>query len=228
MSIKSEPWSSIAPFAVPPVAAAASIVPPFYGLIVKSAQQLGNPIPKMPMKAVLFEGIKAGPLLGAQVGVQIGTEKALVHLYGNNHSGSLFMLASALLIATLSAPGLIAFNGKTIGRSVKESLQAISFKQTGAIVIRDTSFLFSLRISEPVSKGLKETWGDSPLVERVSAFSSGVIGSVIGHPADTVLTRSQKELPIIPRQLMNGVTARSCSIGIFAILFNEFKKSFIA
>lgn len=209
-------WSDYAPYLMPPVAAGAAIVPPFYGLVVKSAQQLKKPVPQMSARAVFWEGCKAAPLLSAQVGVQLGLENGFKRAFGKKESNFAFMVASAVLIAVVSAPLLAAFNGRTMGLSWTES---ITRRVVVGISARDCSFLISLRISEPVTKTLKQYGGDNTFVECASEFLSGAIGAVVNHPVDTAVTRWQKKLEFVPREMMRGVVARAGSIGGFTLLY---------
>src|ERR1700722_1732519 len=153
-------WSYVVPYLAPPLAASAAIIPVFYGFVAKSAQQIGEPIPRMTVKEALKGGVKAAPTIGAIVGTQMiaqnAVEKILVKNSGNNGKPSFVsMLASSIIVGGISAPALAVFNGQKMGCTVTESLRSLSAKQTAAIVSRETSFLFSLRISGSVSEAMK-------------------------------------------------------------------------
>jgi len=209
----------------PIFAAAGAIVPPYYLFVVKSAYQQGKPAPSMTMREVLMGGVKAAPTIGTIVGtqmiVQAFVEKALVKARKNEEGqppSFWTMLGSSAFVGGVSAPLLAIFNGQTMGLSPMQSLSALSAKQAAAIVTRETSFLFSLRVSEPISEELKQVAGDTKAVEYVSAALSGAIGSVVGHPADTALTLWQKGIKVVSLpQLMRGAVPKSGAVAAFSL-----------
>ncbi|QLH36973.1 MAG: hypothetical protein HWD61_13215 [Parachlamydiaceae bacterium] len=223
-------WSNyIVPYASPPIAAGAGIVPVFYGFVAKSAMQLGQPLPKMTVKEVLQEGGKAAPTIGIIVGtqmiVQSVAENAFMKNTKNEQPSFKLMIASSLLVGGFSAPALAVFNAQTMGRSVADSLKSLTTKQVVAIVTRETSFLFSLRISDPASDAMKSYCGDNKAIEYSSAFATGFIGSIIGHPADTALTLWQKGRKIEKlSQLKQGVLIKAFAVGGFSVIYKVTKE----
>jgi hypothetical protein len=206
-----------------------AIVPVFYGFMVKSALQTGSPIPAFSMKTALWEGMKAAPTIGLIVGTQMVAqnlaEKGIMQLTGNTEPQFISMLASSILVGAVSAAPLAVFNGMTMKQTARESLSSLTARQALAIVARETSFLFSLRISGPVGEVMKENLGDSRAVKVGAAFTSGAIGSLIGHPADTALTLWQKKQEIrSARQLMNGGAAKAVTVGVFTICYGAAKE----
>ncbi len=236
-------WSTAVPYITPPLAASFAIVPVFYGFTAKSAQQLGEPIPnifkipygakfdevvkcmQMALKTEIKKGIKAAPTIGVIVGTQMIAqnlfEKALMKYNGNQSEPNFAsMVFSSIMVGVISAPSLAVFNGQTMNRTVKESLKALSAKQVMAIVSRETCFLFSLRISEPLSKAMKSVSGDNKATEYGSTFASGAIGSLISHPADTALTLWQKDMKVTSfHQSMRGAPIKAITVGSFAIIY---------
>ena len=83
-SIDQNIWSS---WIVPPVAAGAAIVPTYYGFAVKTAQQLGQPIPKMGPVEALRGGCRLAPTVSGLVGLQMilqnGTQQKVQELMGH-------------------------------------------------------------------------------------------------------------------------------------------------
>jgi hypothetical protein len=225
-------WPNVAPYLIPPLAASVAIIPVFYGFVAKSAQQIGKPIPRMTIKEALKGGVQAAPTIGVIVGTQMimqnAVEKALMENIGNNGKPSFTsMLVSSVIVGGISAPALAVFNGQTMGRTVTESLRSLSVKQTTAIVFRETSFLFSLIISGSVSEAMKRISGDNKAVEYSSAFVSGAIGSVIGHPADTALTLWQKGMKVeCFRQSMRGAPMKALAVGGFSVFYKIAKDTF--
>jgi hypothetical protein len=221
-------WSSYVPYAIPPLAASAAIVPVFYGFEAKSALQLGNSYPRMTPHYALRSGLKASPTIGAIVGTQMIVQKGIEEkLSQDGNRGFYTMLASSMLVGTVSAPLLAIFNGQTMGRSPMDSLQGLSLKQSGAIIARETSFLFSVRVSEPVSKSMKEMGGDHPLIEHGAAFLTGMIGSVCGHPADTALTLWQNGRNMAVSQSMRGAIPKALACGGFTAIYRWINQTMI-
>lgn len=138
--------------------------------------------------------------------------------------GFVFMLISSMIVGGISAPALAVFNGQTMGRTIGESLKSLFQKQTYAIVARETSFLFSLRVSEPVAELMERTCGKNKVVEYGSTFATGVIGSLVGHPADTALTLWQKGRQVENlSQLMRGGPMKALAVGGFSICYKTVK-----
>ena len=215
-----EIWTS---YVTGPLAGALAVIPVFYGFEAKIDQQLGKKIRPMNMKNSLIEGCKAAPIIGIQMAVQNVVEKYLMKKFQDDPKqppSFAAMLASALFVGLISTPPLAIFNGKAMGQTPMQSLKALSRWQTGAIVARETSFLFSLRIIDPIQKVMKRTFGDNKAVEYGSAFIGGGIGSLIGHPADTALTLWQKEMKIESlSQTMRGAPVKALTVAVFAVLY---------
>jgi hypothetical protein len=215
------PLSSALPYVIPPVSASLAIVPVFYGFIVKSAQQLQQPIPKMTAKEVFKRGWKAAPTIGGMVGTQMIGQEIFERLFNQGHQPKFAsMLASSALVGMLSVPACAVFNGQTMGRTVKESMKSLSKRQAMAIIAREASFVFSVRISGPVSEQMKNSLGDHKAVQYSSIFVSGAIGGLIGHPADTALTLSQEGVEVTHfRQLLRGASVRALTVGGFSFFY---------
>ncbi|MGK5594669.1 MAG: hypothetical protein ACSNEK_04845 [Parachlamydiaceae bacterium] len=211
-------------YLTPPISASAAIVPFFYGFIAKSAQQMAQPLPKMTYREIFKEGLKVAPTVGFTVGAQMIaqhlTEKALSRKSKKSDQPNFrTMLASSTLVGTISAPALASFNGQIMRRSTLQSLKTLSPKQVGAIASRETSFLFSLRMSDPLCDTVKR-WYANTAMEYSSVFISGAIGSLVGHPADTALTLWQQGRKIkTPRQLMQGAPIKALAVGGFSVVY---------
>ena len=220
-------WNQTAPYTFPVLAASGAIIPVFYGFQIKSSQQLGLPIPKFKIKQALKNGFKASPTKGGIVGTQMIAQNTIEKLYAKivNQEGQKekdigSMLVSSICVGGISAPALAIFNAQTMGKNAFEALKRMTFKETGAIITRESSFLLSLRISEPLTKVIKNIAGDNQAVEYGTAFTSGVIGSIIGHPADTALTLWQNGKSIHSfSQLMKGSPVKAISVGFFAVCY---------
>jgi len=210
-------WSE---YYTPPLSAMGAIVLPYRFFVVKSAQQLGKPIPRIPILEGIVGGFRAAPTLGFTVGLQMVAQGVVEKWIrrGEGQPSFFEMFSSSALVGLISAPPLAAFNGLTMGRTIAQSIRGLSVRQTGAIVTRETSFLFALRINTPLGERMKLYFGENRTVEIVSAFMSGAIGSMIGHPADTALTLWQRGIAITSTgQLMRGGPAKAAAVGLFSI-----------
>lgn len=243
-------WPTLAPYVAPPGAAASAVVFVFYGFAAKTAQQGGspmprlilfaaknaqqavNPIPHMTVKEAFVGGCKAAPAIGALVGTQMIAqgliEKHLLKPTENKEKSPpslTTMLTSSVIVGVASTPAAAVFNGQTMELTAIQSLRGLSVKQTGAIVTREICFLFSMRVSGPVSKAMENHFGENKAVEYASAFFSGATGSVIGHPADTALTLWQKGMKVetFP-QAMRGAPVRAVTIGTFSMCYKTIKE----
>lgn len=118
-------WDFAAPYLIPVFAASAAIIPPFYGFVAKSAQQIGEPIPRMTFRQVFLSGLKAAPTIGMIVGTQMGAQKIIENTIGanqNNRDNIFIKLGSSLALGAISAPLLAAFN-----RQPSEKLWCLRF-----------------------------------------------------------------------------------------------------
>lgn len=226
-------WSQAKPYVTSPivkstVVASASIVPLMYFFMIKTARQTEEPILEMNLRKVIKQGFKAAPTIGLIVGPQLSLQpvlekimrEALMKNPQNNEKVRFTPLASSFAIALLSTPALAVFNGQTMGYTIMKSLKSLSAKQTAAIVSRETSFLFALSISRPLSEAMKEVTGDNKATKIGSVFFGGMIGSIMGHPFDTALSVWQKEKNVNPKKLMAGSPMRALGLGLFAAFHN--------
>lgn len=220
-------WTHASPYIAPPVAAGLSVIPVSYGFNIKSALQLGNPFPRMSFSEILRGGIAMSPTVGGIVGTQMiaqnMAQKGLKQISGGKDedraSFAQTFIASAI-VGLVSAPGLAVFNGQTAGKKVKDSLRELSPKQAMMITARETSFLFSLAASGPISDYMEKKCGENKIVGYASTFISGSIGSIVGHPFDTALTLDQHKMKMRNfRHLMQGGGAKALTVGGFAICY---------
>lgn len=217
-------WKVTSPYAAPPIAASMAIVPVYYGYVAKSALQTNKSIPRMSTLSWLFAGAKASPTVGAIVGTQMIAQRLLEKRLHRNKSASdsdlPLVLFSTVVVGTVSAPLLAIFNGQTMGKTSRESVRALSIRQTGAIVTRETGFLLGLRLSGPIANAMQRGERESKVVEFAAAFFSGSMGSLVGHPADTLLTLWQRGERLDKwSHLMRGSAHKAVAAGIFTIFY---------
>lgn len=208
---------------IPVISAGAAIVPAYFGLVAKSALQLGNPIPVMSHATKLKEGIKAVPITAAVVGSQMALQSVIAQAFSKKSESHSFVstFLSAALVAGLSAPLLTMFNGKTMGLSFTQSLKATNVRQIAAIIARETSFIFSLKLSGPMTDYMKSKNLTEKPYEIMASFISGAVGSALGHPADTALTMWQKGMKIDSYTKLNrGLATKSVAVGLFSVVYN--------
>ncbi len=223
-----EPWSALSPYLVPPLAASAAIVPVFRDMVAKSAQQKGVPVPQMTLVAGLKEGFKAAPTVGVIVGTQMVIQRAVERaLVGDSNKGSLSSaFASSAIVGTLSAPVLAVFNGQTMGWSVRDSLRKFSAKQGLAIAVQESAFVGGLSAADRLAVVMREQFGQSNVVDYSAAFTAGALGSLVGHPANTALTRWQSGMTVESfRQSMWGSARKARAVGCFSVLYKLVKEA---
>ncbi|MBS0620064.1 MAG: hypothetical protein JSS61_01210 [Verrucomicrobia bacterium] len=213
-------WSTLAPYAAPPLAASAAIVPVFRDLIAKSARQTGQPVPHISLMEGLKGGFRAAPTVGVIVGTQMVLQNVVEKILTEDTTSLSSMLASSALVGTASAPVLAVFNGQTMGWSIMQSLRNFSMKQGLAIAIQETAFVGGLSASDRLANAMKSRFGESKAIEYASAFTAGALGSLAGHPANTALTRWQSGLTVDTfRQSMWGAMRKARAIGCFSVAY---------
>ncbi len=207
--VQNRHWSNMFPYVTPPVAAAGAVVPVYYLFALKSAQQLEVPMRPMSPLEALKGGIRVAPTIGATVGMQLVFQKMVENAIKKSdrttvEPGFATKLVSSTLTGAVSVPLLAIFNGQTMGYTPMQSLRALSVKQAGAILARETGFLASLG-------------GEYP-------FFTGMLGSLVGHPGDTALTRWQKGLKVENlRHLFLGAPTRALAVGGFSVGYKFFQ-----
>jgi hypothetical protein len=228
------------PYLTPPLAASIAIVPTFSDMIAKSAMQKGQPAPLMSFN-FFIQGLKGGagaaPTVGGIVGTQMilqnRVEKTLFKTFPdlfleNSNTGKIGLtLSSSAIVGAISSPFLAIYNGKTMlpPWSVKESLTKFSVKQAGAITLQETGFVAGLATADLLSIPLKQQFGDSKSVEYLAAAVAGAVGSLIGHPGNTALTRWQNDMAVDHlRQLSYGSLRKARGNALFAIVYKLSKE----
>lgn len=221
-----EGWPLVAPYVAPLIAGSAAIVPVFGDMIDKSALQKGQEIVKRTTLKRLGEGIQAAPTVGALIGIQMMVQNVVEKtLIGESKTPSLSSaLISAAAVGLGSSPVVAIFNGRTQGWGMRESLSKFSPAQASAIGIQETACLGGLAAADKVAAVMKERFGDNRAVDYTAAFLSGAAGGLAGHPANTVLTRSQSGMALDSfSQLMWGAGRRARALGYFSVLYKLVK-----
>lgn len=231
-------WPTLAPYVVPPVAAAVAIVPAYYDMAVTRFMQKGLPVPRMTGQQVVKGGVGAMPTVGVLVGTQMilqgRVEQALVKTFPNlfaensNKSKASLTLASSMIVGGLSSPFLAVYNGKTMTPpwEVKESLSKFSLKQAGAITLQETGFVAGLAAADLVSMPMKQLLGDNKAVEYLAAATAGALGSLAGHAGNTALTRWQNGMTVDSlRQLSGGSLRKARGNAVFAVVYKLGKEA---
>lgn len=220
MSLQSTGWGSYKPYIVPPVAAAVAIFPPFFDFVAKSALQLEKPVPPKLFGVGLREGIKIAPYVGLLVGTQMQVEAFFKNrLFGDKERRPFQEVVATSALTGFCSSWLVAiFNGGTMGQSPLESLRGFTFRQCRWITLQESAFVAGVAAAEPLALRMKEQWGDHPAVEAAAVFGSGALGSFLGHPANTVLTRAQGGLSSPSgTQYFLGSVRKARGTGLFAL-----------
>ncbi len=221
------PLAMLMPYLAPPVAAAGAIVLPFRDFIAKSERQQGLQARKVTLKEGLKEGLGAmrstGTLVGAQMLAQNGVESLLL---GDAKEQTLSSkLVSSAIVGAVSSPFVAIFNGKSINMLPMESLRKFSLKQGLAITLQETAFVGGLSVADLLASKLKEKGVDNKGAEYAVASTAGALGSLIGHPANTAVTRWQKGLTFSLRQSYWGALYKARAVGFFAVLYKFGKET---
>jgi hypothetical protein len=184
----------------------------------------------------VLQGVKGGFGAAPTVGVMVGTqmvlqgrvEQALVRTFPNlfaedsNKAKASLTLASSVVVGGLSSPFLAVYNGKTMMPPwrVRESLSKFSLKQAGAITLQETGFVAGLAAADLVSVPMKHMLGDNKAVEYSAAAVAGALGSLVGHPGNTALTRWQNGMTVDSlRQLSWGSLRKARGNAVFAVVY---------
>ena len=101
--------------------------------------------------------------------------------------------------------------------------------QLGQPMPKISFFVGSMRLAEPVSAQMKETFGDSPYNKKwIYLFNGPIWRQILNHPANTALTALQKGIPIKNVfQLTRGVFPRSIAVGLFAVFYTNWNEALI-
>ena len=232
-------WYIVKPYAVPIAAASIAIVPAYFDFAAKSAIQIGEKPAGMGLKTAIKGGLGLSPVVAALVGTQMclqwKVEQALVKAAPNFFAGdsmaekTLLTLGASSIVGGLSSPVVAVFNDKLGVQSlgVRKTLSSMSIKTVCAISLQETGFVAGLAAAGLVSVPMKKIFGDNKGVEYLAAAVSGACGSLVGHPGNTVLTRSQNNMSIENlRQLTLGSFRRARGCAIFSVVYKLIKEAF--
>ena len=215
-------WKEVMPYVVHPIASGAAVVPVFYGFVVTSAKQTEKPTPLMTVKEALKGGLKASKAVSAMIGTQMIAQNYLDAITRGVPYASLW---NSMLVGAVSAPALVVFKGYSMDRSALTSLKMISLRQVAAIMYLETSFLFAMRLTLTADEFVRPYVGESKTASYASAFITGAVGSLIGHPADTAVARWQKELLVPMRTWFLGAPVKAATLGAFSVIYKAMKEA---
>lgn len=216
-------WPPFVLYMGPPLAAAGAIAPAYRHLKAKSELQKGL----IPVRLTFWKGcgegiqklsLSVGFIVGTQMLLQGFVEKAFTE--NNKRGGWMSMLGSSAVVGILSAPFLAVFNGQTMGWGVRESLRKFTVRQGLAISSQETAFVGGVSAADRLAVVMKSHLGDNKAVEFFAAYLAGGFGSLVGHPANTALTRWQCGLQVAGfRQAMWGALRKAHAIGLFSVFY---------
>lgn len=222
-------WSYVAPYVVLPVAASLAIIPVFRGMVGKSFEQKGQPVPPMTWLEGVKGGVKAAPTVGAIVGTQMVFKNMLDKAWKKDSGTTsiVYTVFSSAVVGAISAPGYAVYNGQTMGWKMRETLQRFSMHQAAAITARETMFVFGLTAGDNLAASMRNRFGNRKLIDYTAAFVTGAAASVVGHSFDTQLTLSQSNLPLKGYgQLLWGGPRKAWATGWFSV-FYKFTKDML-
>lgn len=211
-----------------PAAAAAAIVPNFRPFAIKSALQTGVPIPRMTMIEAVKSGAKAAPTIGATVGAELIVDHGVKAMLPESVSEHAAKFMAAGVAGFLASPLYAAFTAQTRNLHPWAAMRATTKEQALATTIRETLFLASIGVAEPLARGMRAHIVDHEAMDYAAMFISGAAGSIIGHPADTYLTRitDGKVMNWSSRAMMRGSFAKAYGTGRFLLCYEMAKKAF--
>lgn len=221
-------WSMVAPYVSPPIAAAAAIIPVFRDMVAKSTEQKGEAVAPMTVRESFRRGVKSAPTVGAIIGTQMVIQALIEEAIApkSDREGISSVITSSVIVGAGSAPVLAIFNGQTMGLSVRETFRTFSVKQVMAIVVLETAFIGGLSVSDRLALVMRRHFGDNKSVDYTAAFLAGAVGSLLGHPADTCITRWQSGMVVdSTRQLMWGSLRKARAIGGFSVFYKLGKEA---
>jgi hypothetical protein len=208
----------LAPYLLSPASAALAVAANplfFYCQRLKTVKQLDIPLARLSAWQFTVQNIKMAAIVGALVGTQMVAQDLIEKNLFKKESGFYAMLASSLMVGTVSSPILAMYNGLSGNLTFKQSWNALSVKQLGSILGQETIFLLSRKVSGPVNEKLKKQYGESNTIRYGSSFLTGTFGAFLNHPANTTITFLQNKKGMPPlNQLMRGCVPRALSVGM--------------
>lgn len=194
---------------------------------IKAAQQNKEPWPRF-NRSALIRTLETSPIAGVVVTAQVITQQRIEDELKRRGAGYGSELSSSAFTGVASAPGYMFLNARVARLPLKEYMQQSTptslAKEAIAISLRETAFVGSLALSQPLGRQAKEAC-PYPGVEEITQFSTAALGSLAGHPFDTYLTCSQKKVPIETLSgFFRGGTARSLATGAFATLLSKTRR----
>ena len=202
-------------------AAAVAIVPTYPLFVEKSETQIGIHPSQRTRFFKAFKALRHNKAIQT-IGGTVAFQKAAFGFSKEYCEMSDYQ--AALVAAFASAPLYTIFNGQSLHLSPSQSLRKMNPFQVGSVTLREWFFVLSLNLSKPIAEKMKVRFGDNVVTENVSYFGIGFVGSVLGHPFDTCLTRSQAkaEGKFIGNTYTNGALKSLTRKGLTTGLFNVF------
>lgn len=234
-----QPSIVVTDYVGPPIAAGFAVIPAIPDFGKKSCLQLGKEVEKKTFFEGMKGGLKLAPMAGLLIGVQMIMQEIFEKTFAERGKTSDLQskAKSSFVVGTCSSPIVAMFNGRTMGWTAKECWGRFTPSQAIAIAIQETLFVGGISASSEVSKVMKKNLGDYSIIDYGSAFISGAAGSLLGHPANTVLTRLQNGMEVKSlfqmkisslQGFMRGGAFKARACGIFSIGYkigNEIFKS---
>lgn len=201
-----------------PGVAAVAILPAFGDLEAKGKLQVGEKVEQRSFQENIKRGRKIAPITGLVIGAQMFLQPMVASylVKPGDKPTTTDSLFSSAAVGLISAPFLAGFNGKARGVPLLETIRKLTLSKTAVICIQETAFVSSQTLQEK----LQPYSGNSKVMPYLIAYASGFVGSLLGHPANTALTRWDENLRIENiRQLGWGALRKANGIGKFSVCY---------
>lgn len=218
---------------IPMIAAGLANLPTFRSLMEKSNLQVGDKR-RVSMKEGMREGIKACPSVAGAVGLQVWLQGDFKRLFPEPES-VIANLGSSAMVAIISVLPLTIVGGRTRKFTAMGSIKRLNMGQVALLTWRETLFVFTTVLSNPVCEAARKMLGDSKFVTVPTSYLLGMAGSFGNHIADTAFTMMQngvpfhkplrasewtlKDVKLLSAQLRRGALVRGHGLGMFNALY---------
>lgn len=214
----SNPNSTFKAIATNSIASSLAILPTYYPFVWNGAKQLGRSRPPMNLNNTVIWPLQGSLILGCVIGAQLTLSSIISdYLKKREIHGIAAEYTSTLLVAALTAPGLIVDKGRTFGFSIAESLRRSNLRTFAGLTFRESAFLFSVPLGHRINSHLIVYLGDNTQTQYLSVALGGATGCTLGYAADTILARSLHNMPLSlsPTVLYSGLTPKIIGVSGF-------------
>lgn len=175
-----------------------------------------------------FNGARAtAPIVTLLLGSQLVAQKGLSFAFTKEGSApsKTAIIASSVITGLVTVPIATALNAATLpDLSPIEAVRKMSLKEASSMGVRETGFVLTMAARDPIYRAIVPYTGEGRVIEKITAVVVTIIGSLLTQPADTIVTRMQKGLPVTWSCLMKGSVPRALAVSGFGILYDAIEK----